>query len=911
MDAVEVIGRVIFISGKAYAVNAKGERRELLLNDDVFISDTLYIEQSGVVHISFFDGREVGFESGEYHRIVTYFDTTDLEAIGLDASQLESLLSEADAFNPNPFGPPAAGREESGSDAIGSGSESQAEVTELPDSTGQSSRFYTGLTGVRGNPQAGFETQGVSESFTEDDEDVVDTVDGGFPAAPTVDSLITNDIAPLLSGTADLAQGDTLTVSVNGVIYAQENGVVYSPANNTWTLQIPSSSPLPEGRYEVTVTITDIAGNQASDQSSVELVIDLTAPTSVGVNPISSEQDTGRSDSDGITNNNQLIFTGSAEPGNTVEVFLDGNAIGIVTADAAGNWSLDYTGTTLPDNDYQLTANATDAAGNSTGSSAYEFTVDTSSSVSITDIGEDTGSLNSDGITRDNQLIFNGNAEPGSSVEVFLDGNSIGTVVADAGGSWSLDYSNTALPDKAYQLTATTTDSAGNTSSSTVYDFTVDTTTSVSIDSISDDTGNSNSDGVTRDNQLIFNGNAEPGSSVEVFLDGNAIGVVTANANGNWSLDYSDVTLPDGDYVLTAITTDISGNAGDAQPYDFTVKANNSPGNVSIRGIAEEDQTLVAIVTDSDGLPLHPNDISYQWQRLENGVWRDISNATGSTYALGDSDVGFQVRVSVSYNDSPGFDEGPISSPSTPIANINDAPVFGGDAAGRVTEKAGDPTLSDTGTLTISDADTGEASFQTTGITASAGALGSLSITSAGVWTYNVENADVQYLAKDETKVETFTVKSTDGTDHDIVVTITGAEDPTSVTVTAADTAVTEDDAGNNTANGTVSVTDVDSGEGTLATSTATYGTVTVDGSGNWTYTLNHGLAAVQALDDGVTLTDTITFTSDTGVTETLTVTITGSNDAATITASTSEDTSVREAGDGVTGDASAGGTLS
>ena len=84
--------------------------------------------------------------------------------------------------------------------------------------------------------------------------------------------------------------------------------------------------------------------------------------------------------------------------------------------------------------------------------------------------------------------------------------------------------------------------------------------------------------------------------------------------------------------------------------------------------------------------------------------------------------------------------------------------------------------LADSGTLTISDADTGENVFQTSGITASSGALGNLTITTAGVWSYTVANADVQYLKAGETKTETFTVKAADGTTKDVVVTITGTK---------------------------------------------------------------------------------------------------------------------------------------
>ncbi|MCU4441122.1 tandem-95 repeat protein, partial [Acinetobacter lwoffii] len=126
------------------------------------------------------------------------------------------------------------------------------------------------------------------------------------------------------------------------------------------------------------------------------------------------------------------------------------------------------------------------------------------------------------------------------------------------------------------------------------------------------------------------------------------------------------------------------------------------------------------------------------------------------------------------------------------ITGTNDVPVITGDATGAVTEDATTPNLTDTGTLSIVDADGGQAVFQTTGITASASALGSLSITSAGAWTYTVANADVQYLAAGETKVETFTVLSADGTSHDIVITITGTNDVPVITGDATG-AVTED----------------------------------------------------------------------------------------------------------------------
>ncbi|MER0107151.1 VCBS domain-containing protein [Aeromonas dhakensis] len=94
--------------------------------------------------------------------------------------------------------------------------------------------------------------------------------------------------------------------------------------------------------------------------------------------------------------------------------------------------------------------------------------------------------------------------------------------------------------------------------------------------------------------------------------------------------------------------------------------------------------------------------------------------------------------------------------------------------------------------------------------TASAGALGSLSITEGGTWTYNVDNSKVQYLGEGETKVETFVVESVDGTTHTVTITITGVND--AAVITGTDTGgVTEDESNPTlTETGTLTVSDVD-----------------------------------------------------------------------------------------------------
>jgi VCBS repeat-containing protein len=115
------------------------------------------------------------------------------------------------------------------------------------------------------------------------------------------------------------------------------------------------------------------------------------------------------------------------------------------------------------------------------------------------------------------------------------------------------------------------------------------------------------------------------------------------------------------------------------------------------------------------------------------------------------------------------------------ITGTNDLPVIGGTVAGAVTEDVSvvSGNLNVGGALTIADPDAGQSAFNTGGITYTGSGiqLGTLTINSAGVWSYTVPNADIQYLGAGATKVETFTVAAVDGTTQTVTVTINGAQD--------------------------------------------------------------------------------------------------------------------------------------
>ncbi|MBB3944074.1 methionine-rich copper-binding protein CopC, partial [Sphingorhabdus rigui] len=116
-----------------------------------------------------------------------------------------------------------------------------------------------------------------------------------------------------------------------------------------------------------------------------------------------------------------------------------------------------------------------------------------------------------------------------------------------------------------------------------------------------------------------------------------------------------------------------------------------------------EDKVIYAdagLITDADGL----GTVGWQWQRSGDGgaTWSDISGATSSSYTLGDGDAGKLVRTKGTYTDGQGTVETVYSAASTPVINVNDAPVgFGVSISGSAAE---DANLTATASVT-SDAD--------------------------------------------------------------------------------------------------------------------------------------------------------------------------------------------------------------
>ncbi|SFQ12695.1 VCBS repeat-containing protein, partial [Geopseudomonas sagittaria] len=356
-------------------------------------------------------------------------------------------------------------------------------------------------------------------------------------------------------------------------------------------------------------------------------------------------------------------------------------------------------------------------------------------------------------------------------------------------------------------------------------------------------------------------------------------GSITINADGSYS--FTPAANWNGSFpVITYVVTDGSG-ANDSSTLTITVDpVNDAPVSSDDSLTIDEDTAVLLTIgdfgnfTDVDGdaitkvriTALATNgSLEYfddtNWNAvllnqeinkadIDAGKLRFVpgANENGSPYGS----IGFKVSDGAAFSIS-------ANTLTIHVRPVSDPAVITGTNTGAVTEDAnvdGNGKLNASGSLTISDADTGEAKFQTSGVVAAPGTLGSLTIDTNGAWTYNVANSAVQYLKQGETKLETFTVRALDGTTHQVVVTIHGVNDAALIGGTNTG-AVTEDanvdGSGKLNASGSLNISDADNGEASFHSGAAdisaapgTLGSLTIDANGAWSYSVAN--SAVQYL---------------------------------------------------------------
>ena len=202
---------------------------------------------------------------------------------------------------------------------------------------------------------------------------------------------------------------------------------------------------------------------------------------------------------------------------------------------------------------------------------------------------DDNGTSTTDNITtKTTGLTFTGTAEAGSTVELFNETGSLGTVVVGANGTFSKDID---LPVGTHAIAAKSTDIAGNVSEfSTSLRVIVDNVAPAAPTALDlaadDDTGASSTDNITsKTSGLTISGTAEAGAVVELFDGTTSLGTATAGTNGAFT---KDIQLVPGQHSITAKATDAAGNAGTAsEALSITV----DPAATFTLDLAAEDDT--------------------------------------------------------------------------------------------------------------------------------------------------------------------------------------------------------------------------------------------------------------------------------------------------------------------------------
>jgi hypothetical protein len=375
------------------------------------------------------------------------------------------------------------------------------------------------------------------------------TIDTTPPAAPVV--VVPASGASLRSGvvtvTGTAEPGSTVTVIVDSALA----GTVVADASGAWSLPVPTT--LADGVHTASARATDQAGNVGPLSATNAFTIDTVAPVAPTISAPSAND---------VLATGSPTIAGHAEPGSTVVVIIDGQPAGTATTNASGAWAFTPP-TALTDGTHSVAATSRDAAGNvSPASSAVPFTVDTTAPVAPVVTAPAAGSS-----TNDATPPITGTAEAGSTVSVVVDGVSLGTAVADATGAWTFTPA-TALANGSHSVTATSRDEAGNVSpASTAVVFSVDTLAPAAPVIVSPAAGE-----VVTTATPVITGTAEAGSTVQVFVDGVMVGVVTADAAGNWTLALAaGQTLLDGAHTVKAIATDAAGNSSAPTMQPFTV----------------------------------------------------------------------------------------------------------------------------------------------------------------------------------------------------------------------------------------------------------------------------------------------------------------------------------------------------
>ncbi|EAO8271947.1 non-fimbrial adhesin SiiE [Salmonella enterica] len=447
---------------------------------------------------------------------------------------------------------------------------------------------------------------------------VIDTI---APVPPTVSLedyvvlpngiILSGNDLPALVGTAE--PKSTILLMRDGKLYDS----IEVDSNGTWNYQF--SNKFLQGAYDIEIISQDAAGNKSSTvKYSFTIQTEVVPPKA----ELDASDDSGAK-GDWITNkHNALTLLGTADRFATINILIDGKTIGVTTADADGNWNFDIS-RNLSDNVYKITVESIDPLGR-TSSVDYQLTIDSFTPIPTVMLHDSADSgVKGDMITKINTPLFTGMAEANAKVSIYVDGVLSGEAIAGDDGVWNFQFT-TALSDGSHDVTVKVEDIAGNTASSSAYNFQIVTQTQKPTIELVNDTGVDNTDHIINEKNPALTGTAAPYSTVKLYIDGALIAEVRTNKDGRWEYTLkADQGLVDGDHRITASVEDIAGNIAHSDPFLISVDTAISIPIVSLSpdsdsGIADDNLTNIVKPT------LHLKDIDPDIISVQ--VWDAVSD---------------------------------------------------------------------------------------------------------------------------------------------------------------------------------------------------------------------------------------------------------------------------------------------
>ncbi len=462
------------------------------------------------------------------------------------------------------------------------------------------------------------------------------TIDSTPPAVPPAAVLLTNDdptnVVLQIQGPA----GARLHLWVAG-----QELLAVAGTGSPQSVSVDVTTLLPDlhAAFNVWVVAEDTAGNVSAPSDTLSAILHLEGPAPPSDLRLEAVSDTGDSNSDGITKLNTLAFSGTALPGRTIQLYVDGTAATSQVVGADGTFSLNAG--PLSEGSHQAWVTAANANGTvGVASNPVAVTVDTTAPT-LTDVALTPSAISPNGDGVQDSATFTFTLSEAAYIAIyFLDSADtyLGTIPLGntAAGAQSFDLAVPEFTEGHYSIIVVASDAVDNLSDPAEVPFTVDLTPpDAPTFALAGQAPGSPTGGISNQMTPLFVGVAEAGAKVELHEGTAILGTATAAADGSWSIP---ANLAEGDHTLFAVARDAAGNSssGASQSLTIDTTAPVVDAGADATGPAGTSLTLVAQATDA-----HPG--SESWDLVSATTGQSVPSVSGPSLTFTPSHAGTYV----------------------------------------------------------------------------------------------------------------------------------------------------------------------------------------------------------------------------------------------------------------------------